>query len=127
MNIAIVGAPRSGKTHLTQALQQQRPDLQFSDAPSLSQHGAAFDLILLTGLDLPGHDTPEQHAADSALRTQLDQAGWSYRVVYGLGDQRLHQALRLISPEESPPPRWTGLCERCGDPDCERRTLLPRG
>lgn len=121
MKIALLGAPGSGKSWLAQALRAHRPELQISDNPPLATlQPGDVDRILLTGLDLPGI-TPAQQAADAALRTGLQQAGLAYGVVYGQGAQRLAQALRLITPEEGPPPRWTGVCEKCADPDCEHR------
>ncbi|HCY14652.1 MAG: hypothetical protein A2Z93_12435 [Curvibacter sp. GWA2_64_110] len=121
MKIAILGAPGSGKTWLAQALQQHRPELQISDNPPIATlPSSRVDRILLTGLDLPGI-TPTQQETDSALRAALQQAGLAYGVVYGQGAQRLAQALRLITPEDGPAPRWTGLCEKCADPDCEFR------
>ena len=62
------------------------------------------------------------------LEPELQRAGLTYGVVYGQGAQRLHQAQRLIAPEDGPPPRWTGVCEKCADPDCEYRlfTALKR-
>ncbi len=121
MRIAILGAPGSGKTWLAQALHHHQPELQISDNPPIATLPSSHvDRILLTGLDLPGI-TPTQQETDSALRAALQQAGLAYGVVYGQGAQRLAQALRLITPEDGPPPRWTGLCEKCADPDCEFR------
>jgi hypothetical protein len=121
MRIALLGAPATGKTRLAQALTQHLNELHVSDAPPLAELQAQpFDRILLTGLDLPG-STPEQQAADAALRAALQQMGLSYGVIYGEGGQRLRAALRLIHPQEGPAPRWRGLCEKCADPDCEFR------
>jgi hypothetical protein len=121
MRIALLGAPATGKTRLAQALTQHLHELHVSDAPPLAElQRLPFDRILLTGLDLPG-STLEQHAADGALRAALQQMGVSYSVVYGVGGQRLRAALRLIHPQDGPPPRWRGLCEKCADPDCEFR------
>lgn len=121
MRIAILGAPGSGKTWLAQALQQHRPELRISDNPPIATLPSSHvDRILLTGLDLPGI-TPTQQETDSALRAALQQSGLAYGVVYGQGAQRLAQALRLITPEDGPPPRWQGQCEKCADPECEHR------
>ncbi len=121
MNIAVVGAPTTGKTQLAQALALHLPGLQVSDAPSLeSLKPGTFDRVLLMGLDLPP-DSAAQYDADARLRAQLADAGVDYGVVYGQGAQRARAALRLIEPQDGPPPRWTGPCERCADPDCEFR------
>ncbi|PHM19278.1 MAG: hypothetical protein CK604_13065 [Curvibacter sp. PD_MW3] len=122
MRIAILGAPGSGKTRLAQELGLHLPQLQVSDDPPPAELATThFDLILLTGLDLPGCASDVQRTADTALRASLQQAGLAYGVIYGQGAQRLRQALRLITPQDEPPPRWTGLCEKCADPDCEFR------
>lgn len=119
MKLAIVGAPGTGKTRLSNALASHWSDLKVSDAPSpLSLKHGAYDRVLLMGLDLPAIG-PEQQAADAQLRARLNAAGLDYGVVYGSGSERLRAALRLITPQEGPPPRWTGPCERCADPDCE--------
>lgn len=129
MRIAILGAPGSGKTRLAQELGLHLPQLQINDDPAPAELATAhFDLILLTGLDLPGSASDVQQTADSALRANLQQAGLVFGVIYGQGAQRLRQALRLITPQDEPPPRWTGVCEKCADPDCEFRlfTALKR-
>lgn len=124
MKIAVVGAPATGKTELTQALALHLTEVQVSDAPSPdSLTPGAFDRVLLMGLDLPG-TTPAQQAADAALRAQLAAAGLSYGVVYGRDKERLRAALRLIEPQDGPPPRWTGVCEKCADPECEFRLFM---
>ncbi len=119
MKIAVVGAPTTGKTRLAQALAQHLPELQVSDAPALDAlKPGAYAHVLLMGLDLPG-STAAQEEADGRLRAQLAAGDVAYGVVYGLGPQRLRGALRLITPQDGPPPRWTGPCERCADPECE--------
>lgn len=121
MNIAVVGAPATGKTQLAQALALHLPELQVSDTPSpASLQPGVYAHVLLMGLDLPGNG-PAQHEDDARLRAQLAAAGLDYGVVYGRGPQRLRAALRLIAPQDGPPPRWTGPCERCADPECEFR------
>ncbi len=119
MKIAVVGATATGKTRLAQDLARHLPELQVSDAPSPEAlKPGSYAHVLLMGLDLPGGMAAQQ-AADAHLRAQLASAGVAYGVVYGLGPQRLRAALRLITPQDGPPPRWTGPCERCADPDCE--------
>ena len=124
MRVALVGAPASGKTSLAKELALHLPDLQVSDAPSPEPwQPGPYARVLLMGLDLPGI-TPAQLEADARLRAQLATAGLAYGVVYGQGAQRLRAALRLIEPQDGPPPRWTGLCEKCADPDCEFKTFM---
>ncbi len=118
MNIAVVGAPATGKTQLSRTLAAHLPQRQVSDAPALPSIDTDNTQVLLMGLDLPGC-TVAQEEADAHLRAQLAAAGVTYGVVYGLGAQRLQAALRLITPQDGPAPRWTGPCERCADPECE--------
>ena len=122
MKIAVVGAPATGKTALAQALTLHLDTLQVSDAPALEAlQTGRYDRVLLMGLDRPGVNSA-QEAADAALRTQLAAMGMVFGVVYGKDErERLRAALRLIDPQDGPAPRWTGVCEKCADPDCEFR------
>jgi len=92
---------------------------------------------LLCALDLPWvadglqRDGPQvREPVDALLRAALRRHGPGYAVVAGQGPARLAAALAALQPASPAPPsaatRWHGLCERCGDPDCERH-LLPRG
>lgn len=113
---------------------------------ALALHRRA-DLTLLMGLDedvpLQGEITPSnrpsREACDALLRKALADAGVTYRVVYGQGQQRVEHALKAINsvaisayPESargifdsdsgSRPARlraWN--CEKCSDPECEHR------
>ncbi|HBH38130.1 MAG TPA: hypothetical protein DDX06_07055 [Curvibacter sp.] len=120
MRIAILGAPATGKTALVSALASHVDTLQVSDAPSPDTlQTGRYDRVLLMGLDRPG-TTPAQQAADAALRAQLAAMGVAFAVVYGREErERLRAALRLIDPQDGPAPRWTGVCEKCADPECE--------
>ncbi|MBX9870601.1 MAG: ATP-binding protein [Burkholderiaceae bacterium] len=122
MKIAVVGAPATGKTALVSTLASHLDTLQVSDAPSPDTlQTGRYDRVLLMGLDQPGV-TPAQQAADAALRAQLAATGLAFGVVYGKDErERLCAALRLIDPQDGPAPRWTGVCEKCADPDCELR------
>ena len=98
------------------------------------------DLTLLTALDLPwepdGLQRDGAHVrapVDALLRAALARMGLGFCVVAGQGGARLdaawRAAQRLLQPREAaragdgegPALRWH--CERCGDPDCERRLL----
>lgn len=70
---------------------------------------------------------------DALLRAALSQAQLPFSVVYGSGPARLQNALaavrsafKLETAQATPvsAPRWQWVCERCGDPHCER-LLLP--
>ena len=118
MNIAILGAPASGKTRLAQALAGCRPGLRISDDPP--DLGRSADRTLLMGLDL-APPSPQQSEADASLRAQLHARGIAYGVVYGRHEQRLRNALRLLEPEAEQKRNWSWVCEKCSDPDCEHR------
>lgn len=127
MRIAIVGVPGSGKSRLTRELSHHLSELQVDDAPALAALSpGAYDRVLCMGLDLPGLNTTESSRIDADIRATLGSQPISYAVVYGTGPQRLKAALRHLYPEEGPAPRWNGVCEKCSDPDCELRSLLPR-
>jgi nicotinamide riboside kinase len=105
-----------------------------------AQH--AFDLTLVTALDLPWQadglqrDGPHvREPVDARLRASLARAGTPYGVVFGSGAARLGAALASVERARAPRPpgdsdgiiRWHWHCERCGDANCERHGLLPRG
>ncbi|MCA3236857.1 MAG: hypothetical protein ACK5YJ_01105 [Curvibacter sp.] len=120
MKITVVGAPATGKTALARALAAHLDTLQVQDAPSPdSLKTGCHDCVLLMGLN-GANITPAQEAADASLRARLAACQVGFGVVYGRDErERLRAALRLIEPQDGPPPRWTGPCERCADPDCE--------
>jgi nicotinamide riboside kinase len=101
-------------------------------------HHAHFDITLLTGLDLAwqsdGLQRDGEHVrepVDQKIREFLTQARLPFQVVYGIGAQRLENALYGIAQQapawaqrlrrQATPPRWHGPCETCGDGDCEHR------
>ena len=128
--IALVGAPGTGKSSLAAeiAAHLQSHGLHDIAVEVDPQHPA--DATLLMGLDLPGD--PSRAATDAELRAQLQREGVPFHVVYGTGPQRLQSALHAMQTagvlpadavrrEESRQRRWTGVCEKCSDPDCEHR------
>lgn len=115
-------------------------------------HHRIYTHTLLTGLDLPWvadgiqRDNPSvQVPIDAMVRSALGGAGIAFQVVYGQGEERLHNALRGISSQKdinsiancadlasakstkgilkSPQTRatWVWACDKCSDPDCEHR------
>lgn len=119
-------------------------DLQFNDPSlyelALAQH-TTFDLTLLLGLDLP-HCTEVKHAGeslsrdavDARLRDVLTAHHHNFKVIYGVGTDRLDAALNAIFPtrkERIQPPDiglglWQSTCEKCSDPVCEHRLFTGR-
>ena len=109
-------------------------------ASALATH-AHNDLTLLTALDLPWladglqRDGPHvREPVDAAVRSALGRADLAYSVVSGSGDARLAMALACVRRALAPKPisaesapRWQWHCERCGDTNCERHALLPKG
>jgi nicotinamide riboside kinase len=104
-------------------------------------HARGCDLTLLTALDLPWQadglqrDGPQvREPVDAKVRAALQRAEVPYSIVFGSGDSRLAAALAAVRRALAPPPtnddgvtRWHWHCERCGDANCERHLLLPRG
>lgn len=118
LHIAVLGAPRSGKSWLAGELARAlaaRP-VSVSDGAALlaaltgpqppaprelealaRAHGRRFDMTLLMGLDLaPTAQDRSTRAVDAALRDTLDRAGLAYKVIYGRGTQRLEHALLAV-------------------------------
>jgi nicotinamide riboside kinase len=91
----------------------------------------AYDVTLLTGLDLPWvadglqRDGPHvQGPVDSLVRDILGKHSIPYRVVYGTGAERLRNALGAIDASLAPRSNsrdWVWQCDKCSDPDCEHR------
>lgn len=96
-----------------------------------------YDVTLVTGLDLPWvadglqRDGPHvREPVDTLVRQILAQAGVTFHVIYGSGEQRLSNALRAIGPRVDGAPgthvgdragAWQWACDRCGDAACEHR------
>ena len=124
--------------HLLQALSTTNasPDLTAGlqlDTPEWLQAlevQRGFDHTLLLALDVgPADNTaaaPRLHM-DALLRQVLVQAQLSFQVIYGLGEERLAQALSAL--QRSPAVRearrkpWVWACDKCSDPACEHRLL----
>ena len=128
-------------------------DLLFEDRslePVARECQRRIDFTLLTSLDLPWvadglqRDGPHVRApVDARVRASLNASGVAWSLVSGTGPARVASALDALRPllrdlarckrspglfgrlEEAgvgaPGPRWR--CERCDDPDCERRSL----
>ena len=117
-------------------------ELLFSDnrlyANALERQ-ASYALNLLMAIDLPWKadgvqrdGAHVQQPVDQRIRQALAQAKLPFSVVYGSGDLRLGNALRCVHQSPglraggqvaSSSSRWQHVCERCGDPDCERHLL----
>jgi hypothetical protein len=104
-----------------------------------------FDHSLLLGIDLAPsarhlENTGDSSCMDTLLRRSLTQANVPFQVIYGVGDERLRQALAAVSqlsalksleakpeipPAETTSPRkpWVWACDKCSDPVCEHRLL----
>lgn len=120
-------------------------ELLFNDRslyPMALEHQRSYQVTLLAGLDLPWvpdgiqRDGPQvREPVDRLLRERLGEAGIAYRVVYGSGEERLHNALLAIESaaaislpgdaqalsarREGQTRPWR--CGKCSDPDCEHR------
>ena len=117
-------------------------ELYFQDTSlypaALTWHQQQADLQLLMGLDVPWvpdglfRDGPQlRERTDELLRVQLQAAELPFHTVYGLGSARLQATLHIVEQALDTPliPKdpsieqdaATWSCERCSDPDCERR------
>ncbi len=111
----------------------------FADTSLYAQALAAqqrIDITLLTGLDMPwqadGIQRDGAHArgpVDTLLRLRLSEAHIGYQVVYGLGAQRLQNAMHCIATPaifqrakgEKAIKKWVWVCDKCSDADCEHK------
>ncbi|MDO8278496.1 MAG: ATP-binding protein [Burkholderiaceae bacterium] len=95
-------------------------------------HQRMYDVTLLTGLDLPwvadGLMRDGAHVrgpVDALVRRALTRAGLPFQVIYGDGPRRLDNALAALALKARTLPegnaRYLGLCETCGDGECEHR------
>lgn len=98
-------------------------------------HQRAYDLTLVTGIDLPWvadglRDGPHaQEPTDRLLRAALARGGISYKVIYGNGPERLRNALLAMDTAGNARPvtaswgkaGWSWSCDKCSDPECEHR------
>jgi len=120
----------SGQT--LQSLLAEQSDSTGLQAALTLQRG--FDHHLLLALDIPAplaagmaQSEVERQQMDALLRSTLVQAGLPFQVIYGLGEQRLAQALAALGKPaaESGAGRkpWVWVCDKCSDPVCEHRLL----
>jgi len=124
--------------HLLQALctTNASPDLTAGlklDTPEWLQAldvQRGFDHTLLLALDVGPTDNTaaaQRLRMDALLRQTLVQAQIPFQVIYGLGEERLAQALSAL--KRSPAVRearrkpWVWACDKCSDPVCEHRLL----
>jgi nicotinamide riboside kinase len=111
------------------------------------QRQREYDLTLVTGLDLPwvadGLQREGAHGrepVDALVRAALARADVSYRVVYGVGEQRLISALAAIrsavprlrdqgasESAATSSAKWVWRCDKCSDPDCEHQLFATLG
>ena len=106
MKIAIAGVRRSGKSWLAAKLSEALVGHQVTEMGTLLPGVSRFDVVLLMGLDLapqqpnlqsiPWH---KQGAEDQDFRNALASLGKAFHVIYGNGDTRLQNALRVIQAQ----------------------------
>ena len=148
--LALLGAAGTGKTRLSMELRVALTaaggrDIGIADGPALPPDPLCrldypFEQTLLMGLDLPLPSAPfperaDQASSDSAIRNALAKGGIAYTVIYGVGPDRLKNALAALqievacsaadAPEQKShkPSAWVWNCDSCSDPHCERRLL----
>jgi nicotinamide riboside kinase len=120
-------------------------DYVFSDrslyAQAAAQH-AICDITLVAGLDVSwqpdGIQRDGEHArapVDALLRNALNQAQITYSTVYGLGQQRLENAMNSIATRavntwttsQNSTKKWVWVCDKCSDADCEHQLFTQLG
>ena len=91
-----------------------------------------FDHTMLLALDVGPANANSAGAAqrlrmDALLRQTLVQSQISFQVIYGLGEDRLAQALSALkrgpAVREARRKPWIWACDKCSDPACEHRLL----
>lgn len=102
----------------------------------------AVAVTLVTGLDMPWEPDGIQRDGvhvrsdvDRLLREVLGTAQIPYQVVYGLGDARLRNAMDSIAAcagfhwarASKPSKKWTWVCDKCSDPECEHKLFTQLG
>ena len=80
----------------------------------------------------------DMQQADQQLRAALASNGTSFQVLYGTSEERLAQAMNLITTRVSQPTKsatlpnsevsdqrkpWLWSCDKCSDPQCEHKLL----
>lgn len=113
-------------------------DLLFQDTSLYTnavEHHKAYDLTLVTGLDLPWvadgiqrDGVAARATVNEKLREVLDLHRLPYAVVYGVGEARTECAMDAIAQYLGTPrarsshdTQWKWACDACSDPDCEHR------
>lgn len=119
MKVAVVGAPGSGKSWLVRALSlapfSESRRVELHDSPDAGRC-CAFDVVLLMGLDIA------EPSPDQLLRSAFGRREPGFRVVYGLGNARLTNALHALGTLERAAETVLHYnCDKCSDPQCERR------
>lgn len=120
----------SGQT--PESILAEQADVTALQAALTQQRG--FDHHLLLALDIPAplaagmaQGEEQRQQMDALLRSTLVQARLPFQVIYGLGEQRLAQALAALGKPaaESGAGRkpWVWVCDKCSDPVCEHRLL----
>ncbi len=124
MKIALLGAESTGKTQLAREL-----------AAQLRRRGrqvVVVDEVLREWCVREGRQPGPAEQLPIALEQErrVDRA----RVVYGLGADRLANALAAVDPSAAvgagarpvAAPRWQWNCEKCSDPQCEHRLFTSK-
>ena len=146
LKVALAGATGSSKTQFFFALNQAiegsglaavvvLADAAAFATPAPAPTPAAYDLTLLMGLETRHRDMQQ---ADQQLRAALASNGTSFQVLYGTSEERLAQAMNLITTRVRQPIKsatlpdayadgrrkpWLWSCDKCSDPQCEHKLL----
>ena len=134
LRITILGAVWARRDALVAALARHTANIGLTHHITTQAGG---HLTLLMGLDRSDAFTGSAaDLADQSLRSHLNNTRQPYQVLYGVLDEQLAQAVRILHIHQRTSPRapaitppqpnavpWRWACDKCGDPACEHKLL----
>lgn len=136
LRITVLGAVWARRDALAAALARHTASTGSTRHVTITTQ-AGGDLTLLMGLNRS--DTLTGSAADQAdqsLRRHLNDTRQPYQVLYGMLDEQLAQAVRILhvhqrtspcapakTPTQPKAAPWRWACDKCSDPACEHQLL----
>ena len=126
-HVVLMGAPWTDRQHLAQALQDVLQRLQQAATLHCPSSPAELHTLPLGAQHLLWN--PAGSLMQDDWRFELQRLQRSFQVLHGEGPEALKQCVYALLPphlaqdwaRQPVLPRWTGVCETCGDADCEQR------